>query len=423
MSSIQRQPRSRIFESDSSRPSDRPITPSQQQQSTNYKLRHLTYNTQLTVPIVQCHYHPDQFIQNFCKHLDCLLPLCPACVNIHQEDHNNQQYAPTFDHLSTCLAEQYNKIVDICNLLSDDIQNVTELKTIINEHHKTQKNKFNEAKEKLYKSIDNYLQTLENTLNTQSQKQIDYLINQINQFHRLSYERWNHLQTRLQKLNTDKCLKTLIKCYKQSKPEDIYSQQHELSLQFTDQIKAQLDQIQINPSSLQIVMDQLHLYIQIVNENQNQTSPQQIRKSQRPNSQQHTVSASPIDLRIKGYPIQQRYVIPKNKVELSIPQIQQGFLPSQGGINYYNQAFLPLNVQQKQINNIPPLPFRPQISVKQMINQTPQINPLQPIIQTQENKKGEVIDLKSSRIPLRMTEQYQNRIFNENDFSPKLNIT
>lgn len=41
--------------------------------------------------------------------------------------------------------------------MSDDIQNVTELKTIINEHHKTQKNKFNEAKEKLYKSIDNYL--------------------------------------------------------------------------------------------------------------------------------------------------------------------------------------------------------------------------------------------------------------------------
>lgn len=44
-------------------------------------------------------------------------------------------------------------------------------------------------------------------------------------------------------------------------------------------------------------------------------------------------------------------------------------------------------------------------------------------MQTKENKKSEVIDLKSSRIPLKMTEQYQNRIYNENDFSPKLNIT
>ncbi|CAD8182581.1 unnamed protein product [Paramecium octaurelia] len=423
MSSIQRQPRSRIFEQDSQRPSDRPITPSQQQ-STNNKIRQLTHNTQLTTPIVQCHYHPDQFIQNFCKHLDCLLPLCPACVNIHQEDHNNQQYAPTFDHLSTCLTEQQNKIVDICNLLADDIQNVTELKTIINEHHKTQKNKFLEAKEKLYQSIDNYLSTLESTLNTQSQKQIDYLLNQVNQFHRLSYERWNHLQTRLQKLDSDKCLKTLIKCYKQSKPEDIYSQQHEMSLQFTDQIKAKLNQIQINPTSLQNIMDQLHLYIQLVTEQQNQPLSQQIRKSYRPSSQQHAVSTSPIDARIKENPIQQRYVIPRNKVELSIPQIQQGFLPqSQGGINYFNQAIVPLNVQQTSLNNILPLPFRPSVSVKQIINQIPQTNALQRVMQIQVNKKGEVINLKSSRPRLKTTEKYQNRIFNENDFSPKLNMT
>ncbi|CAD8056957.1 unnamed protein product [Paramecium sonneborni] len=173
MTSIQSQTRTRIFESDSeTNTKKRPITPSSQSQlfKDNQKIHHLTHNTQFNTPIVQCHYHPDYRL-NYTKLFDYLLPLCPQCVTIHQEDHNNLYqpinlsssqylfnrtiylifiYFLIFQYklfqLKIFLNLSLNKIVDICNLLAKDIQNVTELKTFINEHYKNQKIRFHEAK-------------------------------------------------------------------------------------------------------------------------------------------------------------------------------------------------------------------------------------------------------------------------------------
>ncbi len=32
-----------------------------------------------------CAFHPKEMIYNFCKNKECLLPLCPSCVNVHSE--------------------------------------------------------------------------------------------------------------------------------------------------------------------------------------------------------------------------------------------------------------------------------------------------------------------------------------------------
>lgn len=32
---------------------------------------------------VPCAFHPNEFITNFCRNMNCLLPLCPKCVKIH----------------------------------------------------------------------------------------------------------------------------------------------------------------------------------------------------------------------------------------------------------------------------------------------------------------------------------------------------
>lgn len=31
----------------------------------------------------QCAFHPNEVIFNFCRNPDCLLPLCPTCVDVH----------------------------------------------------------------------------------------------------------------------------------------------------------------------------------------------------------------------------------------------------------------------------------------------------------------------------------------------------
>lgn len=36
---------------------------------------------------VNCAFHPNEKITNFCKNSECLLPLCPKCIKIHTEEH------------------------------------------------------------------------------------------------------------------------------------------------------------------------------------------------------------------------------------------------------------------------------------------------------------------------------------------------
>ncbi|CAD8099739.1 unnamed protein product [Paramecium primaurelia] len=492
MNSSQRQPRSRIFDVDSQRPSDRSNTPTralsplqpsqhiqpqqqqQQQQQPQQpiptfqpqKLKHILYNAQQSTPIVSCHYHPDQYIQNFCKNPDCLLPLCPMCVTIHQDDHLGQDYAPHFDLLSYCLGEQYNKIVDICNLLGEDIEDVVELKNLVKNHREVQKKKFLEAKEQFYKAIDTFMQNLENNLNSQSIKQTDQLLNEINQFHRLSYDRWNNMQGRLQKLNSEKCLKTLIKSYRQSRPEDVYQRQHEMTITFVDQVKNELDQVEIRPSQLQIILDQLQSYIFITRDQIKQPKqvspikPQQQQQQQqiirrvvheRPNSQQnHYNSSSPIPTRVlQGFPILQKFN-PITAIETmtmpQLPPLPSGFpsiMPFQNQqFNFqpqYAQSMMLPNQQflSQQIHPMPfpqqhPYPNPPQLLKQQQLQQPiqqfiqpaqqqaappvqQQNQPLAQINLNQQEKPGEVIDLKTNKQPLKMAEQFHNQLFNSGD--------
>jgi hypothetical protein len=34
-----------------------------------------------------CAYHPKFTLTNFCTHNDCMVPLCPECVNDHINEH------------------------------------------------------------------------------------------------------------------------------------------------------------------------------------------------------------------------------------------------------------------------------------------------------------------------------------------------
>ena len=48
-------------------------------------------------PELKCAYHPKQTITNFCKCEECLLPVCPACINVHTEEHKLNKSSPRFE--------------------------------------------------------------------------------------------------------------------------------------------------------------------------------------------------------------------------------------------------------------------------------------------------------------------------------------
>lgn len=39
---------------------------------------------------LECHYHTDKKITNFCEEEECLLPMCPTCVSIHSQFHSQK---------------------------------------------------------------------------------------------------------------------------------------------------------------------------------------------------------------------------------------------------------------------------------------------------------------------------------------------
>lgn len=43
-----------------------------------------------------CAYHQTQVICSFCRCQDCLLPACPTCVKLHNEEHGLNRTQPQY---------------------------------------------------------------------------------------------------------------------------------------------------------------------------------------------------------------------------------------------------------------------------------------------------------------------------------------
>lgn len=41
------------------------------------------------MPVIPCDRHSHEYITNFCCDENCLLPLCPECIDEHNKFHNN----------------------------------------------------------------------------------------------------------------------------------------------------------------------------------------------------------------------------------------------------------------------------------------------------------------------------------------------
>ena len=44
-----------------------------------------------------CAFHPKEYIVNFCKNAECLLPLCPTCIKVHTDEHRSEQTYGQFE--------------------------------------------------------------------------------------------------------------------------------------------------------------------------------------------------------------------------------------------------------------------------------------------------------------------------------------
>ncbi|CAD8168455.1 unnamed protein product [Paramecium pentaurelia] len=70
---------------------------------------------------IQCHYHPNEKLKYFCKKPDCLQPLCKICLDIHIEEHQEQNDTKDVISYQKCLSEVSKKMSDNLEYFSDKI--------------------------------------------------------------------------------------------------------------------------------------------------------------------------------------------------------------------------------------------------------------------------------------------------------------
>lgn len=157
-----------------------------------------------------CYYHPEQLITNFCKNIDCLLPLCPECVNIHTMYHKTNN--------------NYGELISIENALNLCISKINQIKEkyketecknseIINQDdiiYKILRQKIEKAKNKILDFVNNYFFKLENEI----KEKLDYSRNEYKKNLKIILKEFNEKNNKInnviETLNSSKFLKVII---------------------------------------------------------------------------------------------------------------------------------------------------------------------------------------------------------------------
>lgn len=122
-----------------------------------------------------CIYHQNQPITNFCRDAQCLMPLCPYCIEQHLEIHRQNNQFAKIDNIDKVCTE----CKDIVQLLTDNyessLRQVLEFKQSCDVNKSSYKEKLYQSKLKLMKIIDHYYEQLEeDLLATQVQQNLQY---------------------------------------------------------------------------------------------------------------------------------------------------------------------------------------------------------------------------------------------------------
>lgn len=113
----------------------------------------------------QCQEHDNEPITNFCSNVDCLKPLCPECIDIHNKFHHTHNSLPQIASLKNAKANCLKKVKAALSSLYQELENPL-LNSIIDPNNalKEEVIKMREIKEKLNEIINQYLTTLEANL-------------------------------------------------------------------------------------------------------------------------------------------------------------------------------------------------------------------------------------------------------------------
>ncbi|KAM3139354.1 hypothetical protein pb186bvf_008574 [Paramecium bursaria] len=192
-----------------------------------------------SMPKVRCVYHDKEVITHFCKEQQCILPLCPVCVKLHEDYHYQNKSRSNIVLYEVLLTEAYSNIASIANQICDRENQIVHLAlnqtTPENNLHTNPIQLIDATKQQVINIVENYFQSLKIFVSTQLSglhKPIDptQIIAELK-------ARWEVAISELERLNTEKSVQALIHHY-----ENNLLEENQPLLRNADQIIQSLEQ-------------------------------------------------------------------------------------------------------------------------------------------------------------------------------------
>ena len=128
-------------------------------ENTSSKIDNLRGSNYFLESKAKCAYHKELDLTNFCKDINCLMPLCPECVKNHIEKHKLENNYGDIERIDTVLEEALIVIDKMSNFYRSDLNNIDNLNNLKRGAIKSIEDKITQAKKKIYTIVENFFST------------------------------------------------------------------------------------------------------------------------------------------------------------------------------------------------------------------------------------------------------------------------
>ncbi|KAM3135308.1 hypothetical protein pb186bvf_012606 [Paramecium bursaria] len=184
--------------------------------------------TAYNVPRVECHYHKGQFIVNFCQAPQCIMPLCPICIQIHSQEHINEGSYPIFVSLETLLNEVFGVVQLEASKFYHSFQDIKTHRGTFETNADRTIRKLRDIKVRIIEVVDQFFSGLENEIQHKQKKNVINQDRDANHLLRVIKDRLDSMNQMLSTLSSTKCLQAIIPYYTTTFHED--NQQYYLKI-------------------------------------------------------------------------------------------------------------------------------------------------------------------------------------------------
>ena len=66
----------------------------------------------INIEQMKCHYHQTKTITNFCDEQNCILPMCPECVQVHSDYHKSNNTRLNFKSIENIMHTIYDQVTE-----------------------------------------------------------------------------------------------------------------------------------------------------------------------------------------------------------------------------------------------------------------------------------------------------------------------